>query len=87
MTTLAQNNRSTESALGSTQPGVSNAVQRLLQAWHQHRIGVNDRRKAARADQQLWNAALADSRIMADITRAQHDQPGEVRKRRMMRLF
>ncbi len=87
MTTLAQTNRSMESAMTSTPFGVPTALPRLLSAWQQRRAVAATRRRVARADQQLWNAALADPRIMADISRAQGNHPGEVRKQRMMRMF
>lgn len=35
------------------------------------------RRREARADQQYWNAALSDARIMADISRAMSAQTDE----------
>ena len=87
MTTLAHHNRLIEPTTGGTQLGVSSALQRLLSTWQQWRSDAASRRRAATADQQLWNAALADPRIMADIARAQASHPGEVRKRRMMRMF
>lgn len=87
MTTLAQTDRSMESAMTGTPLGMPNALQRLLSAWQQRRIGAATRRRAAHADQQLWNVALADPRIMADISRAQGNHPGEVRMQRMMRMF
>lgn len=88
MTTLTHDNRSMESTLGVALPATSGALlQRLAQAWQQRRAVAAARRRTKRSDQQLWNAALADPRIMADISRAQQAQPGEVRKQRMMRTF
>ncbi len=60
--------------------GPPETLWRLVQTWQQ-------RRRAAAADRHLWNTALSDPRIMAEITRAQDAHPGEVRKQRMMRTF
>lgn len=87
MTTLAHDDRTMNAALGGAQLGTPGALQRLLHAWQQRRSIAASNRRAAAADQQLWNAALADPRIMADIARAQSNHPGEVRKQRMMRMF
>ena len=87
MTTLTQTERPMEATLGDTQLGMPKGLQRLLQGWQQRRIAAAHRRRSVAADLHLWDAALADPRIMADITRAQDDHPGEVRKQRMMRTF
>ncbi len=88
MTTLTHHDRSMESTLGVALPVASGALlQRFVQAWQQRRAAAADRRRTERADQQLWNAALADPRIMAEISRAQEGHPGETRKQRMMRMF
>ena len=49
--------------------GLLAAVRRMFGAWQQ-------RRGAAQADRQLWLTALADPRVMAEITRAREQHQG-----------
>ncbi len=51
--------------------GLGAPVVRAFDAWLA-------RRREARADQQYWNAALSDARIMADISRAMSAQAADV---------
>ena len=63
---------------GQSSGGLFAALLRTVSAWRQ-------RRAAAAADRQLWATALTDHRVMAEITRAKEQHPGESRTTRLLR--
>ena len=87
MNTLVHTDRLVETVLAGVPSGSTRAAPGFVQAWRQRWTEASERRHQVAADRQLWNAALNDPRIMAEIVRAQEAEVGERRKRRMMRSF